>query len=226
MRPQILQVVNDDRPPHEKAAALDVDLLSADPYGQLSFVVHEAFHVHQYNAADNAGANEMSLVSYPWLAPENNAGFVLEGELLAKALQAESLDDAYLAGLEWLAVRLDRRSKLKAQDVAYEDGTEFNEGLAKYTEWRLSHVLEGTTPGPGMRWARGFRGYGDLGFWRAQLLRQVRATLSGEMIVNDDPYGSGQLRFRLYDSGMAIGALLTVSRRRAGKSACSRPARR
>jgi len=210
MRPQILQVMNRDLPSHEKAAELTVDLLSTDPYTQLGFVVHEAFHVHQNRAAANQGGNDLALLRYPYLSAENNAGFALEGMALARALLAEDVEDSYLAALEWLAVRKDRRRQLTAEDIAYEDGTEFNEGLAKYTEWRLSTVLEGTRPGEAMGFTRGFRGYQDLTFWRERLLERMQATMSGEFVVNDDPYGPGQVRFRLYDSGMAIGALLDL----------------
>ena len=208
LRPQLLQLMRDPRDVNEKQERLDLDLLATDPYGQLGFVVHEAFHVHQYRATAGKAGNEMALLSYPWLSATNNAGFALEGLTLARALEAQDFDDAYVAALEWLAVRLDRRAALSPESIAYEDGTEFNEGLAKYTEWRLLHVLEGREPGAAMRWARDFRGYEDLGFWRAQMLERVRSNLAGEVIVNNDPYGSGMLRFRLYDSGMAIGALL------------------
>ena len=171
-------------------------------------MVHEAFHVHQHRRAPGKGGNEMALLGYPWLSAANNAGFALEGMALGRALEAEDLEDTYLAALEWLAVRLERRAALSAESIAYEDGTEFNEGLAKYTEWRLSHVLEGREPGAAMRWARDFRGFRDLAFWRARMVEQMRANMAGETVVNGDPYGSGMLRFRLYDSGMAIGALL------------------
>jgi hypothetical protein len=208
LRPQLVQLLGDPRSLHERTQALDVDMLRTDPYEQLAFVVHEAFHVHQARQASGKAANEMWLLDYPWLAAENNAGFALEGRALERALLADDADARRAAALEWIGVRLERRAELPPEAVAYEDGTEFNEGLAKYTEWSLSRALEGREPGPGLRWARDFRGYQDLGFWRRQLLTQMRGNMDGEVIINGDPYGSGMIRFRLYYSGMAIAALL------------------
>lgn len=208
LRPQIAQLLGDPRPIHERVKSLNVDMLRTDPYEQLAFVVHEAFHVHQFRQAPDKAANEMWLLDYPWLSAENNVGFALEGRALERALTTSTDAEMREAALEWLGVRLERRSALPSTAIAYEDGTEFSEGLAKYTEWRLSRVFEGRTPGPAMRWARDFRGYADLGFLRSQHLERVRGNMDGKVIVNGDPHGSGMIRFRLYFSGMAIAALL------------------
>ncbi len=181
--------------------------LSANPYDQLGMIVHEAFHVHQSKAPDKS-ASEALLLQYPWLAPENNAGFALEGERLERALTTTDEEEVFTAALEWLAVRTDRRARLPAPAVQYEDGTEFNEGLAKYTEWRASLAFEGRKSPEALRWARGFLGFEKLDAWRRRLLDALRGNCSGATLVNNDPYGSGALRFRLYFTGMAIGALL------------------
>ena len=47
-----------------------------------------------------------------------------------------------------------------------------------------------------------------MSFQRAELLESMRGFLTGERVVNDDPYGTAPVRFRLYWSGMAIGAML------------------
>jgi hypothetical protein len=213
VRPGLVQLLDDPRPTREKEPELTVARLTMDPYDELAMVVHEAFHVHQARRAPNKAASEAWLLEYPWLSAENNALFALEGECLARALGAPDggadEEAAFEAGLEWLAVRAERRAKLPAQAVQYEDGTEFNEGLAKYVEWRASEAFEGKPAGAGLRWARGFlRGWDGLGFWRTELLRQLASHSSGETIVNGDPYGSGGLRFRLYFTGMAQGVLL------------------
>ena len=210
LRPNLVQLLRDEGDVYEKEERLTASLLSTDPYTQLSFVVHEAFHVHQFSSASGKAkaAIESWLLEYPWLAADNLAGFALEGRLLERVLRASDATQARRAALEFLAVRLDRRRSLSEKAVAYEDGTEFSEGLAKYTEWALSLALEGREPGEPMRWSRGFRGYGDLGFWREELLDQLRVTMDGSIAVNGDPYGAGGLRFRLYSSGMAIGVLL------------------
>ncbi len=207
LRPWLELLLADGRPASERARELTPERLGPDPYEQLGLIVHEAFHVHQSRAPDKA-ASEAWLLQYPWLAPENNAGFALEGRALERALTAADDEQVFEAALEWLAVRTERRRPLPAQAVQYEDGTEFNEGLAKYTEWRASFAFEGREPSPALRWARGFHGFAKLDGWRAKLLDALRGNCSGATLVNNDPYGSGALRFRLYYTGMAAGALL------------------
>jgi hypothetical protein len=207
LRPWLGLLLADPRPADERGKELTAERLSGDPYEELGMMVHEAFHVYQSRAGDKS-ASEAALAQYPWLAAEVTAGFALEGAALARALAATDEEEVFEAALEWLAVRTARRAQLPAAAIAYEDGTEFNEGLAKYTEWRLATVLEGRPCGDALRWRRGFRGFDDLAPWRARLLEQLRGNCSGETVVNGDPYGSGGLRFRLYYTGMAAGALL------------------
>jgi hypothetical protein len=205
LRPNLKQIL---RGSEDVDKRLTVDLLSADPYEQLAFVVHEAFHVHQYREAEDKLANEAFLLDYPWLSAELNVGWALEGRALVDGLRAKDSGTLREAVQRWLAVRDARRAPLGPDAIAYEDGNEFGEGLAKYAEWKLCQVLEGREPGAAMGWARGFHGYEDLSFWRARLIDGVARATSGEMVVNGDPYGSGNLRFRLYYTGMAIAALL------------------
>jgi len=207
LRPSLALLLADARPAAERERDLTVEKLAGDVYDELGMIVHEAFHVHQA-AAPNKAASEALLLQIPWLAAENTAGFALEGRALARALEARSEDEAFEAALEWLAVRKERRAKLPAAATTYEDGTEWNEGLAKYAEWKLARVIEGRTPHEALRWRRGFRGYADTSAWRARLLQALRGNCSGEVVVNGDPYGAGGLRFRLYYTGMALGALL------------------
>lgn len=182
--------------------------LSADPYDQLALIVHEAFHVFQDRTAPDKAANEMLLLRYPLLAADNNVDFALEGAALAAALQAP--DPAAFRGavVRWLALRAGRRAKLPAEAAEYEDGTEFYEGLAKYTEYRLFEALEHRTPAPAMGWVQGFHGYGDLSGYRSRLVADMVRHMRGEVPVNNDPYGTAPLRMRLYYSGMAIAAIL------------------
>jgi len=207
LRPNLAQLLHDPRPAAERERDLTLPMLAGDPYDGLGMFVHEAFHVHQARVPGKA-ASEALLLQIPWLAAENTAGFALEGAALLRALEAREDDAAFEAALEWLALRKERRAKLPAVAVTYEDGTEFNEGLAKYTEWKLAEVMQGRTPHEALRWRRGFHGYADTSAWRASLLRALRGNCSGEVVVNGDPYGAGGLRFRLYYTGMALGALL------------------
>ena len=208
LRVQVSSLLMDAKPAQEKAQALQLSDLATDPYDQLAMVVHEAFHVFQDQRAPDKGASEMLLLSYPVLSVQNNVGFALEGAALAQALRGGDDAEFRRAAVRWLAVRKDRRSTLPREAVDYEDGIEFTEGLAKYTEYRLFQVLEGRRPGPAMAWAQGFAGYADLASRRGILIGQMVQHMSGEAQVNNDPYGTAPLRMRLYFSGMAEGVVL------------------
>lgn len=90
----------------------------------------------------------MLLVQYPMLSVENNVGMAQEGSALAEALRATDIAAVRRAAVRWLALRKDRRASLPAKAVEYEDGCEFNEGLAKYAGYRLTQVLKGRVLGP------------------------------------------------------------------------------
>lgn len=204
----LTSLIADTRPVHERIDDLTYDRLGGDPYDTLGLIAHEAFHVYQNLQAPGKGANELALRSYPVLSVINNVGFALEGAALADALRANEPKQLRAAIVRWLAVRRDRRSHLTSEAIDYEDGTEYNEGLAKYIEYRLCSVLEGRKAGPAMKWVQGFHGYHDLSFARERLIDQMVEHMRGEANVNNDPYGSSPLRMRFYYSGMAIAALL------------------
>jgi hypothetical protein len=208
LRQEIRGLLTDPRSARDKAEGLGFSQLATDPYRQMMFIVHEAFHVFQHRAAPNRGANEMSLLHYPVLSVENNVGFAQEGAALAAALRADSGPTFRAAALRWFALRQQRRSRLPAAAVEYEDGVEFNEGLATYAEYRLLESLQGRQPRPEMWWVQGFRGYHDLASRRSALVDRMLQHLRGEASVNNDPYGTAPLRMRLYFSGMAIAAVL------------------
>jgi hypothetical protein len=208
LRSQISSLLQDARPAAEKIQGLRFSDFATDPYGQLAMVVHEAFHVFQDKQAPDKGANEMLLLYYPVLSVQNNVGFAQEGSALAEALRATDAAASRRAAVRWLALRRDRRATLPPKTLEYEDGTEFKEGLAKYTEYRLFQVLEGRRPGPAMSWAQGFIGYADLAPQREALIERMVKNMSGAANVNNDPYGTAPLRMRLYYSGMAVGVML------------------
>lgn len=208
LRQQISGLLDDPRPPAEKAKGVAFSQLATDPYDQLALIVHEAFHVFQDRVAPDKSAKEMLLVYYPVLSVDNNVGFALEGKALATALRSEGEPAFREAVLQWLAVRQERRAKLAAKAIEHENGVEFHEGLAKYTEYRLLESLEGRTPRAEMWWVQGFHGYDDLAFRRSEFVDMMLRHMRGEVSVNNDPYGTAPLRMRLYYSGMAIGALL------------------
>jgi len=208
LRQQIGSLLEDPRPNLDKAQALEYSQLATDPYGQLRLIAHEAFHVFQSRVAPTKGANEMPLTHYPVLSVENNVGLAQEGAALAAALRADSGPAFRAAVLRWFALRQQRRSRLPAEAIEYEDGAEFGEGLAKYAEYRLLAALQGRRPSTEMWWIQGFHGYGDLALLRAALVDQMLQHMRGDVLVNNDPYGTAPLRMRLYFSGMAVAAVL------------------
>jgi hypothetical protein len=207
LRQRVAALIEDPRAASEKVRGLEFDQLLEDPYDQMATVAHEAFHVYQGHVAPER-SNEMLLLYYPVLSVENNVGFGLEASALATAIAAPDERTLREAAMRWLAVRLDRRRQLPARAIQYEDGTEFTEGLAKYVEYRLFQVLQGRTPGAALAGMQGFHGFADLGPQRDRLVQEMVRHLRGEVNVNNDPYGTAPLRFRLYYSGMAIGVLL------------------
>jgi len=181
--------------------------LDPNPYPSFWMFAHEAFHVYQHRRAPGKGGRESALLTYPSLSVENNVGFALEAEFLRAALEAEKADVVPLLK-KWLAVRSLRRAKLSQEAIDYEDGTEFNEGTAKYVEYRLTQCLEGAEPLDKLWLIQGFQGFKDLGPERARMRAQMQNMMSGRAPVNNDLYGASPVRFRLYFSGMGIGAAL------------------
>jgi len=204
----VSHLLSETRTADEKSRDLTYDQLRPNPYSQLALVAHEAFHVFQHRKAPNKGGNELALAKYPVLSVGNNVGWAMEGEALAAALRAKTKEDARSSAIQWLSVRNDRRKELSAEAIQYEDGTEFNEGLAKYVEYRLFQVLQERDAGPQLYLAQGFRGFADLTPERERMIGQVLAYLRGEVNVNNDPYGAAPARMRMYYSGMAIAATL------------------
>lgn len=180
----------------------------SNPISSMTIFAHEAFHVYQRHMAPKKGGNETALTKYPTLSVENNVWLALESDFLAAALRAKSPAEARQEGIKWLASRQHRRAAINKVSADYEDGTEFNEGLAKYVEYRTLQCFEGKKPGRDMWLIQGFPGYGNVAKERDSLIESMRGFMSGKFAVNNDLYGASPVRFRLYYSGMAIGALL------------------
>jgi len=208
LRQQVFGMVADPRPAQEKFQTITPSSLATDPYDQLAMVVHEDFHGYQHKMAPDKGASEYLLLYYPVLSVSNNVDFALEGSALVDALRSTDATQLRHAALRWLALRKERRAQLPAKAIEYEDGVEFVEGTAKYTEYRLFQVLEGRKPGAALNWAQGFNGFDNLASQRQQLIEKMVQNMSGKVIVNNDPYGTAPVRMRLYYSGMGMAALL------------------
>lgn len=184
------------------------DSLFGNPYDSMAMFAHEAFHVFQDRLGKDKPISERALRQYPALSAENNAGVAIEGRLLAQALRAIDEKSVRDFAKKVAAIREWRRKQVDPSVAEYEDGIEYLEGTAKYIEYRLFEFLEGKKPSPEMWLVQGFRGYHGLNQERERLVSDMKAFLSGDRVVNNDPYGASGVRFRQYYSGMAMGALL------------------
>ncbi len=119
-----------------KAASAIVRAEGAKPRDLAALVMHEAFHVFQGRRHPKWAANEVDFFVYPLEDAEL---------LLLRRLESEALRNALSHGGRklracWAAAALKRRrerfSRLGPPASAYERGTELNEGLAQYVEYR------------------------------------------------------------------------------------------
>ncbi len=180
-----------------------------NPYFKLEVILHEAFHVYQNKKAPDKGANEAVVAQYPLLDPENNALYVLKGNILRDALFAQESEAQLEKIKEFVAVRSYRQSRLDSSFVEYENLNEYMEGLAKYVEYKFMKSGEAIEPTKEIYFHQGFNGY------RGVLAKQFRVAMDNMVnivAVNDDrfgnKFGSGPLRFKLYDLGACQALLL------------------
>jgi hypothetical protein len=180
-----------------------------DPYFKLQVILHEAFHVYQNKKAPEKEANEMVVAQYPLLDPENNALYVMEGNILKDALFAQDSNASLEKIKEFVAVRSYRQSRLDSSCVEYEDLNEYSEGLAKYVEYKFMKIGEAIEPTKEMYFHQGFNGYRGI---LSNKFRSAVDNMVNIVAVNDDrfgnKFGSGPLRFKLYDLGACQALLL------------------
>lgn len=179
------------------------------PYDELTLILHEAFHVYQSGKAPEKNANEMVLSRYPLLDPVNNALYVLEGKILKDALLSIERSARQEKIKEFAAVRSFRQSLLDSSCVEYENLNEYVEGTAKYVEYKFLKIGETREPIREMYYQNGFNGY------RGVLTKEFRNRMNNMVdvvAVNDDrfgnKFGSGPLRFKLYELGACQALLL------------------
>lgn len=179
------------------------------PYDQVETILHEAFHVYQHSRNPNKYANEMAVTKYPLLDPENNALYVLEGNLLKDALLQSDRNLKMEKIREFVAVRSYRQSRLDSSSVEYENLNEYNEGLAKYTEYKFLTSGQALKPIREMYYQQGFYGYKDV---LASQYTDRLQNMVNVVAVNDDrfanKFGAGPMRFRLYELGACQAMLL------------------
>jgi hypothetical protein len=179
------------------------------PYDELEMILHEAFHVYQDKMAPEKSANEMVVSQYPILDPVNNALYVLEGGILKDALLSQDTQARLEKIKEFVAVRSFRQSRLDSNWVEYENLNEYNEGTAKYVEYKFLKVGETIEPIREMYYHNGFNGYWGI---LAQQFQDRMNNMVNIVAVNDDrfgnKFGSGPLRFKLYELGACQALLL------------------
>jgi hypothetical protein len=97
---------------------------------------HEAFHVWQRSARDEgryrAGENSALVIEYPEFDSDTEAGFALEGRLLAAALAGQDADRVRDLAWAFVAARESRHRRIGAELAGFEEDAELNEGIAQY----------------------------------------------------------------------------------------------
>jgi len=99
-------------------------------------LVHECFHVFQRANHPAWHGNEVELFTYPVEDPAVLAGRRRESEALRRALAAAGVGTTRRWAAAALEARRERHGRLSKGARDYERGTELNEGLASYVEWR------------------------------------------------------------------------------------------
>jgi hypothetical protein len=118
-------------------ATADISQKGQESTAQLaSLLIHETFHVYERKAHPNWGANEADLFTYPFDDPKALLERRLETLALVKALRGTNDQDAECWAQTALTERAERFGKLPTTNAAYERGTELNEGLAQYVEYK------------------------------------------------------------------------------------------
>ena len=191
-------------PRERQDAWLDDWSFLGSPYDLLTLLLHEGFHVHQY-AQGATFADESLIARYPLYEATNNALQELEGLILLAAARGETPPDVALR--QFAAVRSARHAALGPELAGYEMAVEYAEGLAKYVEYRFYQTGASLTPHPETYLLAGFDGYGRLADRFDRQLASAEGLIRAETVVNGDPFGTGNLRLRLYPMG-ALQALL------------------
>jgi len=99
--------------------------------------IHEAFHVYQRRKHTSWMGNDMDLFLYPVDDAQLLVWRRLETEYLRRACEAGNDDAAVINIRLAIFVREKRFSAMSNKFSAYERGTELNEGLATYVEFRV-----------------------------------------------------------------------------------------
>ena len=182
------------------------NLIMGEAESYTSGLIHEAFHGFQGSTAiekfSKAEYFAQKSNEYPWHLEKNSKGWDKETELLMKAFEAESDDDAHQYIKEFINNRDERRKEVELTEemIEYEKNREWLEGLAKYTELKIGLVADKTTgyePVPQIKELGDFHNYSKRDkYFRNQLGEVQRAAgRSGESRF----YYGGMLQAMLLD---------------------------
>ena len=168
---------------------------SQDIAALVGLTAHEAFHVFEA-ASRRAGTrfgqqeNAFLVTTYPVFDAQNEAGWALEGRILAAALDAPTRERRRGLARQFVAVREARHRALGPDLADFEQTGELNEGLAEYALLRSVQL------------AARQRGFPDRA--GAERLRtEKRASL--ERLTE---HARLSMRLRFYRTGAALGLLL------------------
>jgi hypothetical protein len=168
-------------------------------------VIHELFHVYQRTKHPSWSGNEAELFVYPMTDAVLVTQQRLEVEALRRALARSGQSSRYWARVA-MAARQERFAAMSEGAVAYERGTELNEGLATYVQHRAvgtvdAKVVRATVFAPDAVRDRAYTTGHALGRlldrfapeWRTGLERDDTATLDGLLraALAEAPAGCG-----------------------------------
>jgi len=117
-------------------ATADLSSGKSGPDASAALLVHEAFHVFEAARYPKWPANETDLFVYPADSAPLLALRRLETAALVRALAATDPKEAVCQAGAALTMRARRFGSMPPNAAAYERGSELNEGLAQYVEYR------------------------------------------------------------------------------------------
>jgi hypothetical protein len=124
-------------------AQLGKGVVQLDAVNYVRAIVHEAFHAYAMTIirgdVPNFGTDvdEGEMIQLLAALPDLEKQYAAEGQALVNALQATDKQVAREAAVEFLQLRQTRRAGQDQSIVAYEQTTEWIEGLARYAEVAL-----------------------------------------------------------------------------------------
>lgn len=157
---------------------------------QIGGLLHETFHVYQYQIAPERITRAESIHKlgdqYESVAEAFQSVWKKESALLADALKAKTQKEKLELARQFLATRDARRNDSQLSDdlLEYERWLEWEEGTAKYMELAILKAASTTStyqPLPGMKDDPDFKGYQNFDSrWSQEMIQLRYQTSSGE----------------------------------------------